>query len=113
MIVLIHSTLSKSGYIAHDGKISAKGIPDKSNSDRFPVTLSALFIALNAVSKASYKMYVNGNINQETLLMVITTKCKIHNNEGKNNTFSPFMEHSWFILNHSFFLVDWIPWTEN
>ena len=70
MIVLIHSTLSKSGYIAHDGKISAKGIPDKSNSDRFPVTLLALFIALNAVSKASYKMYVNGNINQESLLMV-------------------------------------------
>ena len=110
MIVLIHSTLSKSGYIAHDGKISAKGIPDKSNSDRFPVTLSALFIALNAVSKASYKMYVNDNINQETLLM----KCKIHNKEGNNiNTFSPFMEHSWFILNHSFFLDDWIPWMEN
>ena len=70
MIVLIHSTLSKSGYIAHDGKISAKGIPDKSNSDRLPVTICALFIALNAVSKASYKMYVNGNINQETLFIV-------------------------------------------
>ena len=67
---MIHSTLSKSGYIAHDGKISAKGIPDKSNSGRFPVSLSAPFIALKAVSKASYKMYDNDNINPETLPMV-------------------------------------------
>ena len=69
IIVLIHSTLSKSGYNAHDGKISAKGIPDKSNSDRFPATLSAPFISLKAVSNASYT--INDNIYQKTLLMVL------------------------------------------
>ena len=72
MIILIHSTLSKSGYIAQDGKISAKGIPDKSNSGRFPATLSAPFISLKAVSKASYKTYDNDNIIQETLPIVHT-----------------------------------------
>ena len=109
IIVLIHSTLSKSGYNAHDGKISAKGIPDKSNSGRFPETLSAPFVALKAVSNASYNTYDNGINNQETLPMF-----KNDDNKGNDdNTFSPFMKHSWFILNHSFFRVDWILWMEN
>ena len=71
IIVLIHSTLSKSGYNAHDGKISAKGMPDKSNFDRFPATLSTPFVFLKADSMASYTMYDNDNINQKTLLMVL------------------------------------------
>ena len=70
IIVLIHSTLSKSGYNAHDGKISAKGMPDKSDFDRFPLTLSASFISLKADSKASYTIYNNDNIDQKILLMV-------------------------------------------